>query len=458
MNEDNRILVVDDEKKIRTILIRILADEGCTVMAVESGEEALQAINGFQPSLILMDQNMPGLNGIETMAAIRENHSAVPVIFLTAFGSIPLAVEAMRQGAYDYLTKPFDNDELMLVVRRALDHTRLVREVAQLRSELHEKHAFRNIIGNSAPMQRLFGQMQRVCETNATVLIQGESGTGKELVARAIHYNSPRRDKPMVSVNCGAIPSELVESEFFGHEKGAFTDAKERRQGRFEQANGGTIFLDEVGELSAEAQVKLLRVLEDHTVVRIGGRDTIPVDVRVIAATNKDLPKEVDAGAFRLDLMFRLNVFALTIPPLRDRTGDIALLTDHFLRRYTSEMNSTVTSVSAPAIDMLQSYRWPGNVRDLENAIQSALIVAVSDTIEVEDLPLRVQGYPEQRRDNDVESMGLDCWVQNHTDRLEKQAIVEILRKYDGSRTETASALQVSRKTLFNKMRKYRIP
>ena len=457
MNEDNRILVVDDEKKIRTILSRILADEGCTVLTVDSGEEALEAIDGFQPSLILMDQNMPGLNGIETMAAIRGNHSAVPVIFLTAFGSIPLAVEAMRRGAYDYLTKPFDNDELLLVVRRALDHTRLLREVAQLRSELHERHAFRNIIGDSAPMQRLFEQMRRVCETNATVLIQGESGTGKELVARAIHYNSQRRDKPLVSVNCGAIPSELVESEFFGHEKGAFTDAKERRQGKFEQANGGTIFLDEIGELPADAQVKLLRVLEDHTVVRIGGRETIPVDVRVLAATNKDLPREVDAGVFRIDLMFRLNVFALTIPPLRGRAGDIPLLVDHFLRRYNREMNTNVTTVSAPAMDTLQSYWWPGNVRDLENAIQSALIVAESDTLEVEDLPLRVRGYPEQKAEDDVESTGLDAWVQNHTDRLEKQAIIETLRRYDGSRTETASALQVSRKTLFNKMRKYRI-
>ena len=306
-------------------------------------------------------------------------------------------------------------------------------------------------------MQRLFEQMRRVCETNATVLIQGESGTGKELVARAINYNSQRRDKPLVSVNCGAIPSELVESEFFGHEKGAFTDAKERRQGKFEQANGGTIFLDEIGELPADAQVKLLRVLEDHTVVRIGGRETIPVDVRVLAATNKDLPREVDAGVFRIDLMFRLNVFALTIPPLRGRAGDIPLLVDHFLRRYNREMNTNVTTVSAPAMDTLQSYWWPGNVRDLENAIQSALIVAESDTLEVEDLPLRVRGYPEQKAEDDVESTGLDAWVQNHTDRLEKQAIIETLRRYDGSRTETASALQVSRKTLFNKMRKYRI-
>lgn len=457
MIDEIRILIVDDEKKIRTILSRILTDEGYTVRVAESGEDALETVEEYQPSLILMDQNMPGMNGVETMAEIRKCCPSITVIFLTAFGSIPLAVEAMRQGAYDYLTKPFDNDELLLVVKRALDHTRLVREVAHLRSELREKHAFRNIIGNSAPMQRLFDQMRRVCETNATVLIQGESGTGKELVAKAIHYNSPRRDKPLVSVNCGAIPSELVESEFFGHEKGAFTDAKERKQGKFEQANGGTIFLDEIGELSADAQVKLLRVLEDRTVVRIGGRDTIPVDVRVIAATNKDLPGEVDAGTFRLDLMFRLNVFALTIPPLRDRTGDIPLLVEHFLRRYNSEMNASVTAISAPAMDILRSYTWPGNVRDLENAIQSALIVAVSNILEVGDLPLRVRGYPEQLAGDDVESAGLDAWVQRHTERLEKRAIVETLRKYNGNRTETANALQVSRKTLFNKMRKYRI-
>jgi len=452
---ERRILIVDDEKKIRTILTQILLDEGFTVRAAESGEEAVSCVEAFDPALILMDQNMPGIDGIEAMAGIKKRRPRCTVVILTAFGSIPLAVEAMRKGAYDYLTKPFDNDELLLVIERAFDHLRLVEEVDSLRKALQEKYTFENIVGASPPMQRLFEQMRRVCETNATVLIQGESGTGKELVAKAIHYNSPRKEKPLVSVNCGAVPVELIESEFFGHERGAFTDAKERKIGKFEQASGGTLLLDEIGELPIDAQVKLLRVLDERLVVRVGGKESVPVDVRVLAATNKDLEREVDAGRFRLDLLFRLNIFAMTVPPLRERKDDIPLLVERFIGKYNRELGLSISSVSDGAIRALMDYSWPGNVRDLENAVQSAMILARGDVLTVDDLPLRLRGYPNMNGETALEAVGLEELIERHTGRMEERLIRETLEKYAGSRTATAAALKISRKTLFNKMKKY---
>ncbi len=291
-----KILIVDDEKKICAILSQIISVEGYITNAVGSGEAALETVPSFQPDLILMDQNMPGLNGIETMAKIKARFPEITVIILTAFGSIPLAVDAVKKGAYDYLSKPFDNEELLLLIRRALEHRRLTQEVSNLKKQLQEKYSFTNIIGVCPKIQQVFEQINRVCATDATVLIQGESGTGKELIMKAIHYHSHRKDQPLITVTCGAVPFNLLESEFFGHEKGAFTDAKERKIGKFEQANGGTIFLDEIGELPLDAQVKLLRVLDERKLVRIGGNQTIPLNVRVIAATNKDLQEEINRG------------------------------------------------------------------------------------------------------------------------------------------------------------------
>jgi DNA-binding NtrC family response regulator len=448
-----KILIVDDERKIRSILSRILADEGYTVKTAENGLEAVQAGRDFRPDLVLMDQNMPGMSGIEAMEQIRERNPEVKIIILTAYGSIPLAVEAVKKGAYDYITKPFDNDELLIVIQRALEHSRLTEEVSRLRQEIRGAYTFGNIIGSSDPMHRIFEQVKRVCETNATVLVQGESGTGKELVARAIHYNSPRKEKPLVAINCGAIPENLIESEFFGYEKGAFTDAKERKTGKFEQAESGTLFLDEIGELPLESQVKLLRALEDRAVTRIGGRETIPVDVRIIAATNKDLLREVERKAFRLDLLYRLNVFAITIPPLRERREDIPLLAEHFIAKFNRQLGLTVGNITHAAMEALRIYSWPGNVRDLDNAIQSAMILARNGIVDLEDLPLRVRGYADSITKTGAGEKELDGYVE----QAEKKLILQVLERNGYNRGKTAEELGVSRKTLFNKMRKYGI-
>jgi DNA-binding NtrC family response regulator len=452
-----RILVVDDERKIRSILSHILTDEGYTVKTAENGEEAIRDIRDFGPHLILMDQNMPGMNGIEAMERIRESDPDLKVVILTAYGSIPLAVEAMKKGAYDYITKPFDNDELLIVIRRALEHARLAEEVCRLRQEIRGAYDLGNIIGSSPRIHQVFEQIKRVCETGATILIQGESGTGKELVARAIHYNSPRKDKPLVSVNCGAIPQNLIESEFFGHEKGAFTDAKERKIGRFEQADGGTLFLDEIGELPIESQVKLLRVLEDRAITRIGGREVIPVDVRILASTNKDLQNEVVKRTFRLDLLYRLNVFTITLPPLRERQMDIPLLVEHFIDKYNRLLGLTVRNITRPAMDALESCLWPGNVRDLENAVQSAVILARNGIIDAEDLPMRVRGYPETISGLSPETAELRESITRKAGQMEKMLIEQTLEKHGFNRSRTAEVLGISRKTLFTKMKKYGI-
>jgi DNA-binding NtrC family response regulator len=402
-----------------------------------------------------MDQNMLGMNGIETMAKIKENNPEITVIILTAFGSIPLAVDAVKKGAYDYLSKPFDNEELLIIIRRALEHRRLTEEISNLKKELQEKFSFTNIIGVSPKMQQVFEQINRVCATDATVLIQGESGTGKELIMKAIHYHSHRKDQPLVTVNCGAIPFNLLESEFFGHEKGAFTDAKERKIGKFEQAQDGTIFLDEIGELPPDAQVKLLRVLDERKLTRIGGNQTIPLNVRVIAATNKNLQEEIKRGKFRLDLFYRLNIVTINVPPLRERKEDIPLLMEHFIEKYNKRLSMNVKSISQSAMSYLQDYPWPGNVRDLENAIQSALILVQGDTIRVEDLPLRLRGYPEISDEIMTGEKGLEAQVLELTNKIEKELIIKALEKCDQNRTATAELLKISRKTLFNKMKQY---
>ena len=450
-----KILVVDDEQKICLILSQILTEEGYTVKTMNSGEAAIDLAAAFQPDLILMDQNMPGLNGIETMDKIKKSHPEITTVILTAYGSIPLAVEAIKKGAYDYISKPFDNDELLLLIGRALEHKRLANEVNQLKKQLQEKYSFTNIIGVSPKMQQVFEQINRICATDATVLIQGESGTGKELIMKAIHFHSHRKDKPLVTVNCGAIPINLLESEFFGHEKGAFTDAKERKIGKFEQAQGGTIFLDEVGELPIDAQVKLLRVLDDRKLTRIGGNQVIPLDVRVIAATNKNLAEEVKKENFRLDLFYRLNIVTISVPSLRERKEDIPPLVEHFIEKYNKRLAMNVKNVTKSAMSYFQDYPWHGNVRDLENAIQSAMILVHDDTIRVEDLPLRIRGYPEISDDIDLSVKGLEDQVKALTEKIEKELIVKALEKCNQNRTNTAEMLKISRKTLFNKMKQY---
>jgi DNA-binding NtrC family response regulator len=450
-----KLLIADDEEKIRKILTRLLEDENYHVKAVENGQKAIAVLHSFQPDIILMDQNMPGLNGIDAMVTIKEKFPSVPVIIITAFGEVSLAVEAIKKGAYDYLEKPFDNDKLLLLIKRALEHRRLTSEISDLKSRISANKSFEQIIAASDKMKKVILQAQCVADTDTSVLIQGESGVGKEVIANAIHKASLRKEGPMVAINCGAIPSSLIESELFGHEKGAFTDAKESKPGKFEQANGGTLFLDELGELPLDAQVKLLRVLEDKKITRVGGLKPIQVNVRIISATNNNLEERVRLGTFRLDLFYRLNIFTLVIPPLRERREDIPLLIEYFVKRFNDEMNLKITEVSKQALDHLLHYQWPGNIRDLQNAIQSAMILTREGVLTLEHLPMRVKGYPVLENPKVEISAGLDENMRFIHSKLEKELIIEALNKCSYNRTEAANLLKISRKTLFNKMKQY---
>ena len=420
-------------------------------MPVENGREAVEALLSFQPDVILLDQQMPVMTGVEALEKIKQISPNQVVLFVTAFGSISLAVDAVKKGAYDFIEKPFDNDKLLLTVGRAVEHSRMKGEISNLKKSLGEKKSA--VIGDNTGLKQVMTQVRRVAETNATVLIHGESGTGKELIARAVHDNSLRSQGPFVAINCGAIPLTLMESELFGHERGAFTDAKEAKAGTFERADGGTLFLDEVGELPLDAQVKLLRVLEERRITRIGGKKAIPVDVRIVAATNRNLDDEVKNGHFRLDLLYRLNVFTLILPPLRERKEDIPLLTNFFIRKYNRTLSLDVQSVSPEAISLLTSYDWPGNVRDLENAIQSSMILCTGGVIRPEHLPDRIKGYELAEAQTVSGSSGNS--IREINAQMEKELIIEALKKHNFNRTLTAEALNISRKTLFNKMKRY---
>ncbi|HYJ46768.1 MAG TPA: sigma-54 dependent transcriptional regulator, partial [Pyrinomonadaceae bacterium] len=394
-----------------------------------------------------------------TLRALLEQNPRLDCVMMTAYGTIRSAVEAMRTGAFDYLTKPFDNDELLLIINRALELRRLSAEVEELRAELSTRYGFNEIVGLSPKLQAVFRQMAKVAPIDATVLIEGESGTGKEMVARAIHRASQRSTKPFVAVNCGAIPQALFEAEFFGHEKGAFTDAREARAGRFEQAQGGTLFLDEVGELPLDTQVKLLRALQEKEVTRVGGRAPLKLDVRVVAATNVDLHRAVTQGRFREDLYWRLNVVRLTLPPLRERREDIPLIIDHLVERFNHELGLKVGAIAADARRLLEMFDWPGNVRELENAICSAMIMSEGGTVTARDLPPRIRGETEtgaaEGTRRDITKGTLADAVREATAKLEKMMIVSRLAEFGGNRTATADSLNISRKTLFNKMRQY---
>lgn len=446
-----KIVVADDEPRIRKMICRLLTDEGYDVMPVENGREAVEALLSFQPDVILLDQQMPVMTGVEALEEIKQISPNQVVLFVTAFGSISLAVDAVKKGAYDFIEKPFDNDKLLLTVGRAVEHSRMKGEISNLKKSLGEKKSA--VIGDNTGLKQVMTQVRRVAETNATVLIHGESGTGKELIARAVHDNSLRSQGPFVAINCGAIPLTLMESELFGHERGAFTDAKEAKAGTFERADGGTLFLDEVGELPLDAQVKLLRVLEERRITRIGGKKAIPVDVRIVAATNRNLDDEVKNGHFRLDLLYRLNVFTLILPPLRERKEDIPLLTNFFIRKYNRTLSLDVQSVSPEAISLLTSYDWPGNVRDLENAIQSSMILCTGGVIRPEHLPDRIKGYELAEAQTVSGSSGNS--IRKINAQMEKELIIEALKKHNFNRTLTAEALNISRKTLFNKMKRY---
>lgn len=459
----SKILITDDEQQIRRILSVLLKEHGFEVWEAESGERAVSIGREIRPEVALLDINMPGMDGLATLRALLEQNPTLDCIMMTAYGTIRSAVEAMRLGAFDYLTKPFDNDELLLIINRALELRRLSNEVEELRAELSSRYGFNEIVGISPKLQAVFHHMAKVAQVGAPVLIEGESGTGKEMVARAIHRKSPRAAKPFVAVNCGAIPQALFESEFFGHERGAFTDAREARAGRFEQAQGGTLFLDEVGELPLDTQVKLLRAIQEKEVTRVGGRAVIKLDVRVIAATNIELQHAVERGRFRADLYWRLNVVRLMLPPLRERREDIPLIVDHLLERFNRELGLEVRSLAVDARRLLEMFDWPGNVRELENAVCSAMIMSEGGTITVSDLPPRIRGEVDTTAAHDLTSAGardltkgtLADAVREANAKLEKLMIVSRLAEFNGNRTSTADSLGISRKTLFNKMRQY---
>jgi DNA-binding NtrC family response regulator len=452
-----RVLIVDDEDKIRKVLTRLLEDEDYHVKSVENGQKAVSILVSYKPDIILMDQNMPGLNGIDALVSIKEKYPSITVIIITAHGEVSIAVDAIKKGAYDYLEKPFDNDKLLLLIKRATDHQRLTVEISDLKRKLSEQKSFEFIISSTEKMKKVIEQAKCVADTDTTVLIQGESGVGKEVIANAIHQSSLRNEGPFVAVNCGAIPLSLIESELFGHEKGSFTDAKERKIGKFEQAKGGTLFLDELGELPLDAQVKLLRVLEEKKITRIGGIKPVSVDVRILSATNKNLEERVQKGSFRLDLYYRLNIFPIHIPPLRERREDIPLFIEHFINKYNSELGLHVKNMSKRAVDQLLNYSWPGNIRDLQNAIQSAMILCREGTITSEFLPMRIKGFPVIDGTKLEFDSGLDENLKSLNLKLEKELIIEALNKCNYNRTETANLLKISRKTLFNKMKHYNL-
>ncbi|MBI3950452.1 MAG: sigma-54-dependent Fis family transcriptional regulator [Acidobacteria bacterium] len=439
-----RILIVDDEPIVRESLGSWFREESYSVDVAESGKEALEKLTQEQWDIFLLDIKMPGMDGLELQRKIKEIHPEATIIIMTAYASVETAVEAMKQGAYDYIVKPFDPDDLDHLVRNAVERKQLVSENIQLRQKIDEMSRFHEIIGQSPVMLRVLEQVSIVAQSDTTVLIRGESGTGKELIARAIHAHSPRRYMPIVIVNCGALSEGVLESELFGHEKGAFTGAHYRRKGKFEMADGGTLFLDEIGDISLKTQVDLLRVLEEKKICRVGGNTLIPVDFRLIAATNKNLEAMVAEEKFREDLYYRLNVFSIAIPPLRERRGDIPLMVDHFLRKYAQSMNKPITGVSPAAMEILSRYDWPGNVRELQNAMERAVLVCKTKEIQPVDLPFHVNNGKEPTPGKSLAD-------------VERYHIKRMLQETGWNISQAARLLGIDRVTLYNKIKKYQL-
>lgn len=440
-----RILVVDDELSVRMSLSKWFHEDGFQVEEAEHATAALEKMRLGPFDIILLDIKMPDIDGITLQRKIKEIDSQVITIIMTAYASVETAVEALKQGAYDYITKPFDPDDLSRLVRNALKQKDLTEENVQLKEKLSELIHFDEIIGESAEIQRVLELVQTVAETDSTVLIRGESGTGKELIARAIHSHGKQRYFPIVAVNCGSIPETLLESELFGHERGAFTGAQYRRKGKLELANGGSLFLDEIGDISPKMQVNLLRVLETKRFSRLGGNEEIQVEFRLICATNKNLEKLVEEKIFREDLYYRINVFSIVVPPLRERHGDILLLAQHFIRKYARSMGKSERKISPATENILRSYPWPGNVRELENAIERAMVVGKTDAIMPSDLPLPIN--------TPIENKGGILSLEE----MEKQHITKVLKEMDGNVSKTATLLGIDRVTLYSKIKKYGI-
>lgn len=455
-----KILIVDDDLAFRVGTVALLQDNGFTAEVAESGEEAKQKLDAQHYDLVLSDLVMPGINGIALLQQIRSNQPNLPVIMVTGFASIRTAVEAMRLGAYEYVTKPCDNDELLIKIRRALDEQAKSRELTDLRQEVYQKYAFTNIVGRNTKMADVFRLIQQVSGTDVPALILGETGTGKELVAKAIHYNSSRRDRPFVVINCSTLAETILESELFGHEKGAFTGAHQQHIGKFEEAEGGTIFLDEIGDVSLSVQTKLLRVLQEKEIQRVGGKETVKVDNRVIAATNRDLQAMMGGGQFREDLYYRLNVFPIVVPPLRERLDDLPGLVDHFLTKHSALSQHHITKVDPAVYPALLNYQWKGNIRELENLIKRAIIKTSGDTITAIEVP-GAEPSSQPPSSSAEGAMQLNTpfkdYLSTITRHAEETYLVRMLKMHKGNINQIAKLMELDRKTIYRKMAEYSI-
>ncbi len=444
MNGKEKILIVDDERIVRESLLHWFEEDGYDVESAEDGEIALKMFDKSKYDLLLVDMKMPGISGLELLKKIKEIDKETIVILITAFASVPSAITALKDGAYDYVTKPVDPDELAHLVKKALEQKALKHENIQLKENIEEIIKPDNFIGESPQMKKIFELIHTVASTDTTVMIRGESGTGKELVAKAIHINSKRKYFPIIPVNCGAITETLLESELFGHEKGAFTGAQYKRKGKFEMADGGTIFLDEIGSISSKMQIELLRVIETKQFSRVGGNQLINSDFRVIIATNEPLEDLVKQGKFREDLYYRLNVFSIVVPPLRERRTDIPILAYYFLNKFATAMNKPVTNISKEAMDFLTNYDWPGNVRELENAIERAVVIGKENNIHVKDLPFHVSANNIVNENGEKSLASMEC-----------KYILQVLNENNWNISRSATILEIDRVTLYNKINKY---
>jgi DNA-binding NtrC family response regulator len=448
MSERGSILIVDDEPSVRDSLSHWFRDEGHEVATAEGANDALTRLADRKWDVALLDIRLRGTDGVELQRRMHEIDPTLITIMMTGYASVDTAVTALKNGAYDYITKPLDPDDVAHLVQKALSHKHATEENQRLRTVVEEQHTrTTEIIGQSAATQKILHAIETVAPTDATVLITGESGTGKELVARAIHAGSSRRYHAMVAIHCGALTETLLESELFGHEKGAFTGAQYRKKGKFELAEGGTVFLDEIGDINLKTQTDLLRVLQEHEITRVGGMQPIKVDFRCVAATNKDLEMLIGSGHFRPDLFYRLNVFRIHVPALRERREDIPLLVDHFIRKYAAAMNRKITHISPAAMNIIQQYDWPGNIRELENAVERAMVVAHEPELTMEDFVLRQPGTASSSLSQGDTPQSLDV--------IEKQHILQVLEQCAFNQTKAAELLRIDRVTLHNKLKKY---
>jgi DNA-binding NtrC family response regulator len=451
------ILVIEDKESMRAMLKQTLEADGYQVLLAQDGAEGIRKLADERIGLVLTDLKLPKKDGFEVLKAVKQDSPLVPVIVMTAFGTIEIAVRAVKDGAYDFLTKPFDTNHLLLLIKRALDATRIVTQNILLTTEFADRLGAPTIIGKSKALQDITASIQKVAPTNATVLIHGESGTGKELFARAIHYLSQRKDGPFVAINSAAIPRELLESELFGYERGAFTGAEGRKLGKLELADKGTVFLDEIGDMDLALQAKILRVIQEQVIERVGGGRPIKIDVRIVAATNKDIEKAVAVQQFREDLFYRLNVFPITIPPLRERREDIPLLVQRFLVKYAAEVRKGQMTVSDEAMDILSKFPWKGNVRELENVIERAVIYAEGGTIRPQDLGFKESSITEVLAENVPMDGPLQTVAEAATRIAESRRILLALKQTGGNKTRAAEVLQVSYKTLLTKIKEYQL-